>query len=151
MPTITTFSEAQREFVRQAYLGEGLGATAIVGPLNARFGTAFSLKQVQRLINDRWSKPKRAAEEKLRTLAGTTDPTLVRELVSRAMDGFAEKAVLGAQRAFALLETAEDARAGHGGRRGQVARGARARVRGARWCGRGARGGRGGWSGRGGV
>jgi thioredoxin-like negative regulator of GroEL len=111
MPAIARYSEEQREFVRQAYVGEGLQTAAIVGALNARFGTAYSAEQVQGLIHRHWSKPRRATAAQLRALGGAPEPAVVRELVSRAMDSFAERAVAGAQRAFALLETAEDARA----------------------------------------
>ncbi len=110
MPAAKIFSDAHREFVRRAYLTQGFQPVVITSMLNAKFGSTFTGIQVQRLVNQKWSKKRRVFVERAKELNLKSDAQLTRELSAKVMDDFAGRAVKGATKAFDMLDRANDAR-----------------------------------------
>lgn len=104
------FSEAHKTYIRNGYLTAGLTATSITPMVNKKFGTTFTERQVQRLINARWSKKLKAKLAKADARMQVRDAQAANGLVKKTMEHFATRAAKGADKAFDMMDRATDAR-----------------------------------------
>ncbi len=111
MPARPIFSEPQRIYIREAYLRNGLTTSAITPMLNKKFGTAFTERQVQRLINDRWSKRRTALLQRAEVrIEQAAERRAEKGLVNKMLDNFAERSAKGTSKALDMIERASTPR-----------------------------------------
>jgi hypothetical protein len=95
------------------YLRSELSPATITPMLNEKFKTQFTLVQVQRLINDRWSKKRKVLVERRRAIETKTDAQIVKATAQshkRIMERFAGKTEKLADKALDMATGAGDAR-----------------------------------------
>ena len=107
------FTDEQREFIKDQYLRQFAKPSVIALAVNGKFKTEFTLKQVNRLINDNWSKRFRALKAKADCHLKKTDSAAARDLARRkqAIAGvIAERSANMTLKALDFAERAADPR-----------------------------------------
>ncbi len=107
------FTDEQREFIKDQYLRQFAKPSVIALALNGKFKTDFTLRQVNRLINDNWSKRLRALKNSADQRLKNTDGAAARELARRkiATAGvIAERSANMVMKALDFAERAADPR-----------------------------------------
>jgi hypothetical protein len=113
MAAHTIFSPAHRDFIRNCYLRSEMQPATIHPMLNEKYGTNYTLVQVQRLINNKWSKKRKVMLERIRTIETKTDGQIVKSITrkhAQIMDRFAGKSEKLADKALDMANSSSSPR-----------------------------------------
>jgi hypothetical protein len=113
MAAKSMFSDEQRTHIRRSYLNQNLPPSAVVLSLNTKFGTTFSLGQVQRYISSNHSAAKTAILRKVETIEVLSVNRIARKIANDKADAmvkFAGRSETLATKAFDMADRATDAR-----------------------------------------
>ena len=113
MAAKSLFTDDQRAHIRRTYLHQNLPPSAVVLSVNEKFGTSFTLGQVQRHISNNHSAAKTAIIRKVETIEALSVNRIARKIANDKADAmvkFAGRSETLATKAFDMADRATDAR-----------------------------------------